>query len=315
MSNDLTSRSQAATADPLLERALLAVGKTRALGLHFYGHFVGLGAGRAHNGESTLSITGDPPGIGADGISAVALATVADLALGGAIRSFMDRGSRLGTASLSIRHPETVVSGLVYASGHSEPSGLAQRGARGMLTTADGTVIGSAQGWFAALPPPVGWVQRPMPWEYEELPSYDLPSLDELDERERAAVAGALAAGERARARGTAVSEELLSFAWEDAPAGQARGELQIGPVLANRVGHIQGGALYGAAALVAARAQGTTAAHLIDGHYQFLRPADGAVLRGEATVLRGGRLASFVESRLLVDGVLVGAGLYTFRG
>ena len=124
----------------------------------------------------------------------------------------------------------------------------------------------------------------------------------------------ALAAGQRARERGTSISEELLHFRWEDAPEWHASGELTNGPELANRVGHIQGGALYGAAASAAARALGAPLDTLVDGHYQFLRVADGALLRGEARVLRRGRLAAFVESRLSVDGKAVGFGLFSFR-
>jgi len=141
-----------------------------------------------------------------------------------------------------------------------------------------------------------------------------VPSLAELDEQEAAAVAAARAAGARAARRGTPISDELLNFDWRSAIEGCSSGELANGPELGNRVGHIQGGALYGAAALVATRALNVSAATLIDGHYQFLRPADGALLHGEGTVLRRGRLAAFVEARLAVDGKLVGAGLFSFR-
>ena len=72
---------------------------------------------------------------------------------------------------------------------------------------------------------------------------------------------------------------------------------------------------MYGAAAIVAAQALGVPLSMLVDGHYQFLRIADGALLHGEATVLRRGRLASFVEARLSVDGKSVGFGLFSFRG
>ena len=39
------------------------------------------------------------------------------------------------------------------------------------------------------------------------------------------------------------------------------------------------------------------------------------ALLHGEASVLRRGRLASFVEAQLSVDGKPVGYGLFSFRG
>src|SRR6185295_17152087 len=102
------------SADPVLERALLAVGRTRALGLHFYGNFVGIGGAPAGIGTSRLTIDGEPPGIGAPGVSAVALATVADLAVGSAIRSHLAVGARMATATLSIQHPITHVAGPIF---------------------------------------------------------------------------------------------------------------------------------------------------------------------------------------------------------
>src|SRR5262249_35144767 len=137
----------------------------------------------------------------------------------------------------------------------------------------------------------------------------------DLDASEAAAVASARAAGQRAQEHGTSISEELLHFRWQPTEPGCAEGELTNGPELANRVGHIQGGALYGAAAIVAAEALGVPLARLVDGHYQFLRVADGALLHGRATVLRRGRLASFVEAHLSVDGKAVGYGLFSFGG
>jgi acyl-coenzyme A thioesterase PaaI-like protein len=301
--------------DPVLERALLAVGRTRALGMHFYGHFVGIGGAPDSTGTARLTVDGEPPGVGAEGVSAVALATVADLAIGSAIRTHVEVGARMATATLSIQHPTHPVAGPVTGLGEAEAIDAEQRSGRCVLVDPAGKAVGYAQGWFAALPPPTGWVQRRLPWEWESPPPFDVPTLDQIDEQERAAVNAALAAGDRARVRGTSISEELLHFRWQEAPDGHANGDLTNGPELANRVGHIQGGALYGAAAIVAAQALGAPLTALVDGHYQFLRIADGAILHGEASVLRRGRLASFVEARLSVDGKLVGVGCFSFHG
>ena len=301
--------------DTVLERALLAVGRTRTLGLHFYGNFVGLGGSPAPLGTTRLSVDGEPPGVGAPGVSAVALATAADLAVGSAIRSYVGVGARMATATLSIQHPIASVEGPVAALGDAEEASGEQRIGRAVLVGPDGRSVGYAQGWFAALPPPTGWVQRPLPWEHDVLPPISVPERSDLDEAEARAVDAALAAGQRARERGTSISEELLNFRWDAVAEGRASGELTNGPELANRVGHIQGGALYGAAAIVAARALGVPLSQLVDGHYQFLRIADGAFLHGEATILRRGRLASFVQSTLSVDGRAVGYGLFSFRG
>ncbi|MCC7372521.1 MAG: hypothetical protein IT306_29175 [Chloroflexi bacterium] len=304
-----------ATDDPILARALLAVGRTRALGLHFYGHFIGIGAGGAEGGRSHLTVEGEPETTGVAGVSPVALATVADLAIGGAIRSHLERGSRLATATLTVQHPPTATSGPVVAHGEAEEHPAEQRAGRCLLVGPGGRPVGHAQGWFAALPPPTGWIQRPMPWEHDEMPPVDVPTLAQLSDDEARAVAAAQAAADRARVRGTSISEELLHFRWQPALDDHAVGELTNGPELANRVGHIQGGAMYGAAAIVAAQALDLPLSSLVEGQYQFMRPADGATVQGEGTVLRRGRLAGFAEARLFVGGKLVGIGLFSFRG
>ncbi|WP_324275558.1 PaaI family thioesterase [Blastococcus brunescens] len=142
-------------------------------------------------------------------------------------------------------------------------------------------------------------------------------SADDLDPQERAAVEATIQAAERARARGTSVGEELTAPHWDTgAPEGTARGTLRIGPELTNRVGHLQGGALYGIGLAAADRAVQTTGDPLdpADGSWQFLRPGDGTDLVVEATVARRGREAAFATVTLTVDGRAVGAGQFAFR-
>lgn len=297
----------------VLERALLAVGRTRALGMHFYGHFVGVSGRVPTDGRALLQLEGEPPGAGTAAVSQVALATVADLAMGSAIRTRVAPGARLGTVTLSIQHPSTEVAGPLVADATALEVD-ADGGTAHCTVEAAGQTIGAAQAWFAALPPPPGTVLTLTPWEYDEPPAVVVPSPSELDEVEAAAVTAARAAGRRAAEHGTAVSQEILAFAWREGPEGNSAGTLQIGPELGNRVGHVQGGALYGAAALAATQALDVVGATLADGHYQFLRPADGATLTAHGTVLRRGRGVAFVESRLSVDETLVGIGLFSFR-
>src|SRR5205823_7186249 len=103
--------------DLVLARALQAVGRARALGLHFYGHFVGIGGTQAVGGRSEVWIEGEPEGSGATGVSTVALATVADLAIGAAIRSHLEAGCRLGTVTLSVQHPRGAIDGAIVVRG------------------------------------------------------------------------------------------------------------------------------------------------------------------------------------------------------
>jgi acyl-coenzyme A thioesterase PaaI-like protein len=137
---------------------------------------------------------------------------------------------------------------------------------------------------------------------------------DGLEPHEAQFLANVQAAHARAAAAGTAVEDELVHLAWQRSEPGRARGGLTIGPELGNRVGHLQGGALYSVAARAAGHALAEARWQLAEGSYQFLRPGEGRVLDAEATVLRGGRATAFVQARLAVDGKAVGAGLFTFR-
>src|SRR4051812_50012612 len=92
--------------DPVLERALLAVGRTRALGLHFYGNFVGIGGSPGSVGTSRLSIDGEPPGVGVPGVSAVGLATRADLTVGPGVFSSLTGRGQGGPGTPPSQHPD-----------------------------------------------------------------------------------------------------------------------------------------------------------------------------------------------------------------
>jgi acyl-coenzyme A thioesterase PaaI-like protein len=86
------------------------------------------------------------------------------------------------------------------------------------------------------------------------------------------------------------------------------------GPAVANRAGQIQGGALFDGAAAAAERALAAPSAVLVDGHYQFLRPARARIVAVNGRVLRRGRRVAFVETQVAGDGQLVGLGRFGFR-
>lgn len=301
------------TGDPVRARALRAVARTRALGLHFYGHFIGVTGRPPAGGHARLEAAAEPLGVGSDAMSPLSLATLADLALGAAIRSRVAPGARLATVTLALQHTRAPSQGPLVADARAMHVADGQGVAHCRLE-AGGVLVGQAQGWFSALPTPPGTSLGLMPWEHEPPPPVPILDAADLTEVEAAAVRAAEEAGERAARAGTAVSQELLAFVWQPGLDGRSRGVLAIGPELGNRVGHVQGGALYAAAAEAALRAAGAPDAALADGYVQFLRPGDGASLVAEGAILRQGRRVAFAEARILVDGTLAGAGLFSFR-
>lgn len=297
--------------DVVLERALRAIGRMRSHGLNFYGQFLGI-KGRAGDGTSNLEIPGEPPSVGAPEVSIPALAVLADLTLSASMRGFLDPGMRTVTVAMSIQHPHAGIAGPVTAEAAAVRAGEGFATASGTLVSSNWP-IGRAEGLFALAEAPEGFSRGMSPWEERANP-LEPPTMEELTELEADAVNAAILAAQRAVEHGTAVSQELLPFAWQEREADHAAGTLQIGSALANRAGHIQGGLLYGAGALAATQALGVKEAVLGTGHYQFHRPADGGTLAAEATVLRRGKTVAFVEARIRVDEQVVGVGLYTFR-
>ena len=294
--------------------AMRAVARTRVQGLHFYGQVLGMTVSPPAEGPPRPHLAPDrciTPGP----VPPVAVAVAADLAMGSAVRAAVGAGRRLGTTSMTLHHLSPVVTAPVRTAASvvwldaDRHNGLA----RADLTDATGALVGAAQGWFMALPVPAGVNLRLLPWELRELPA--VPDLvpEELREDERAAVDATLRAAQRARAHGTSVSGELTALTWEDTAEGAARGSLRIGPELGNRVGHVQGGALYGIGLAVAARAVGA-GFEPADGAWQFLRPGDGELLVAEASVSRVGRRAAFASVQLTTDGRAVGTGHFAFR-
>jgi acyl-coenzyme A thioesterase PaaI-like protein len=292
----------------ILDAALRAVARTRALGMHYYGHLLGITTRRPAHGRACPHLAPDPA-VTPGALPPVGLAAVADLALGSALRARLGAGRRLGTVSLTLHHMGTDVRPPVTADADTVWFEPGEGVMRCDLTDATGRMVGAGQAWFMALPVPEGGQLPLLPWEREGEPEIPPVTEADLDERERTAVDETLRAAERARQNGTSVGEELTAPTWDDG----ARGVLRLGPSITNRVGHVQGGALYGIGLAAAARAVGEGMA-VADGHLQFLRPADGGELVAEGTLLRRGRGAAFAESVLTVEGRVTAVGRYAFR-
>src|SRR5579862_9330995 len=79
------------------DRALRAIGLTRARGLNFYGHFIGLSGEVPSDGHATLRLANGNS-------SSAALATLVDMATGSAVRSLIAPGILLSTVTLALHH-------------------------------------------------------------------------------------------------------------------------------------------------------------------------------------------------------------------
>jgi acyl-coenzyme A thioesterase PaaI-like protein len=296
-------------------RALESVARTRAVGPHFFGNFVGVTGLPREEGRSRLHLDVEP-GSGPGGrISPVAVATVADLTMSASIRAVLGPQRRLGTITMALHHLEPEVAGpLTTEAVASRVEVDEERGfARCDLRDPRDVLVAAAEAWFVAMPTPPGKTLGPVPWELpDDIPVPPVTAAD-LAPHERAAVEACEAAGRRAVAAGTSVIDELVGGTWTPTGEDVVRGVLPVGPAHANRGGHVQGGVLYGAAALGARRvvAEGMS---LAEGHLSFLAPADGDTLVVESRALRHGKRTSFAESRLRSGDRLVATGEFAFH-
>lgn len=304
--------------EPTEARALAAIAGTRTRGMHFLGHFVGITGRPAPAGTARLTLAAPAGPAGTDGrerqLPLLAFSVFADLVLMSSIRSHVGAGARLGTVTLSIQHRRATVPGLPVLGVAQAPAPADGYGIAAGTFTCGGEVVGQAHASAMALPAPPGRTPQLLPWERDPLPPAPAPLPGDLEPDEALFLANVQKAQARAASAGTPVEDELLEFTWAPSHPEGVHGELAIGPELSNRVGHLQGGALYAVAARAAARALAGGNWDLAEGTYQFLRPGEGQVLTATASALRRGRSLAFVQARLSVDGVLIGAGSFAFR-
>jgi acyl-coenzyme A thioesterase PaaI-like protein len=293
--------------------ALRAVARTRAEGLHLWGRMLGLRlapdtTSRA-DGEYLLqaeSLDGRP--------DVTTLATLVDVGAGYTIRGHLGGGVRLATTSMSLQPtalatapatgPLTCRSRLFWLAPDGDRALI-----RGYVTDATGAPIATATVWMVVLGTSPAGAVVPMPWDGPGPGESEarLTAAD-LTEPELAFATSATAAIERSGRSGRPVAEELLDVTWTPDGTDRLIGTVSHGPHLGNRVGNVQGGALFGLTATAAGRLVGE-GQQLADGSVQFLRPGTGGDLRVVATTVRRGRTVSAVDAVVECDGrVLVSA-------
>lgn len=287
-------------------RALDALGRRRAVGLHFFGHFLGVEGIDSGAGSAEMRLTGWD-GQRFRSPFAVELGTLADLAMGQAIRSQMPEGLRLATSSLLLHQGQPTAVGPYVAAASVRWTDIERRTATAAVDIRDhaARLVAFGSGSFSALPPPGGTPLRHADWSVVRRGA--IPPLDvrDLDTNEKLVVA----AVEKAADRGDVI-EELLGVAWWQDGA-QLLGTLEAGPHLANRVGHLQGGVIYGVIADAGQRITGD-GFRVVDVRVQYLRPAGQGPVTITAELLRQGRTAAFARVTVAHQGQAAAEGTVT---
>jgi len=281
---------------PIRERVMAGLARNRSPGLHFAGNFAQLAFDGAPAGESRVRMPSGPHLAQADGeTSLCAVAMLADVALGVAIRSRLAPESRLATVALHLQLSGAPLTGPLAASGLFESFLDQAKGRQGLArVTLQGEAggVGFGSGAFMALPPPPGVELHPVVQERRESPLAE----SELDAGERALLRHADAAIARADA-----SHAFISHFWGCVPETSALGArctTPNGAQIANRVGHVQGGILVGLAASTAGAALGR-AWKLSSISSWFVSPGEGAQLDTSSVIEHRGRLTAVVRTRV----------------
>lgn len=271
-------------------RVLRAIALNRPRGFHFAGRFLDAEYTAFPGGMRAVLDPGPHCTLTNGEVDLVSLCIFFDVALGASIRSTLGHSSRLATTNIHMRlngaprigrvRTEAVFQGLL--SNTASKFGVSKL----ELAGAEG-VFGTASGQFA--------VMSGQEIDIKLARSDEQPMLarEDLTEQERIVMARADAALDS--------GGPFISAFWGVDCKVTEQGATSItanGVHIANRVGHVQGGAQLGIAAMTAAFALGDDwLITSIDASY--LRPGEGVTLRGSSEVLHRGRSTAVVATKL----------------
>ncbi|MCW5603087.1 MAG: PaaI family thioesterase [Burkholderiales bacterium] len=285
-------------ADDIRRRVLAALARSRTPGFHFPGYLLQIAWPHMDKTSVTETMPDWPPARDAHGrMSLLALGVMIDTALATAPRLQIATGVRQATVQLHAQftgHP--IRGGLEMTAGIEGFSAGSVRQAlsRGVLHSA-GKPVCHASGTFVVLPPPAGARLAPLPWQPGGAPARHTLDMKELDTGERAVMRACTKAAPADKTR------PFVERFWGVLPQSVkdgARCIVRLGPHHGNRVGHVQGGLLWGLAA--------TTACAAVPRHPTlsaisawFVSPGQGKALRVRSTILHAGRSFAVVRTEI----------------
>lgn len=262
------------------------------------GHLAGLH--RMGSAGDLFALSFDPgrPAM-AGGAGMLEVAMLADLALGGAIRNRVGLAIPMPTISMTIQFAAGRASEVFWADAECSTQLAGSATSRSRLRTSAGEVIGDAQGVFSLPSLPYDGPGRPMPWDsWAEQVSGGIDGEQGLHPAEESIVdqVAAHASGTPSRAWGTTHVGRQMAMSG-DTPA------MTPTEAMVNRLGCVQGGALFTAAVLAAATQGGFPVDALVTATIEFL---DAAQLNDPilvpVTILRASRRSLFASVALIQD-------------
>lgn len=276
---------------------LRGIALNRQPGFHFPGNFLDISFDRVARDASRLSV--DPGAWCTDGggqIDFGSLAILSDLALAVCMRAHLGRATRLATVSMHLQFTGAPRGGRLKAESVFQGFFRQSAGRLGMSRVSvagrEGQVC-YGSGSFMALEPPRNVTLHPVPLRTRKSrePLKLLEKDLEPDEKEILRHADAALEG------GGSFIERFWGFQPRRTGAG-AECTLKNGLHVGNRVGHAQGGILFGMAAATAGAA--LPPSWMLSGiSAWYISPGDATVLRARSKVVHQGGLTAVVRTQI----------------
>jgi len=294
-------------AEAIRRTVLTALAQDRTPGWSFTGYFQGVDWPVIGDDSMTVTMPVGPHATDVEGnVEASALLGLIDAAMASPLRIKLAPGARMATTQISVQFTGAKVRSGVRVEtrkeARTEGSAMPQLLAHARLYGDTGLAM-VGQSSFVQLPPPQQMGEMaPLPWQRRE--RIEAPPLrpEQLDARERQ-VLEACEAALAAQAANPGVS--FLRHFWGLLPQRTADGaecRLDVGPQLANRVGHVQGGILMGMAAETA-RCAVPNHPVLSNLSAWFTGPGAGGALLARSTVVHAGRSLAVVRTEITGEG------------
>lgn len=283
----------------IVKKALRAIALNRIPGYSFCGNFFDFSYDSADQDHSIVHIRPEAQSVDATGqIHTVVQAILADMGLATCLRYNIGDRHRTATVSLSLQFTGTVPTGTLVATSYSQAHLKGVQGRQGISQTRltcgkELVAIGSAA--FMILPMPEGTILPPVPWVSQKPPanpSLDLASLNDKEQWVLHRVRESVSACEK-------TGQNFLSHFLTLAPQftqGGAIAEVENGPHIGNRVGHVQGGIILAIGMVCASAALGEE--WLLSGvTATYISPGEGDMIRAQAVIVHQGRMTAVVKT------------------
>jgi len=287
----------------------------RIPGYHFAGNFFGTAFGQVAAGGTRVHLAPGPHSIAEDGsISLAGIALLADIAMGTTIRARSDPAMRLATTRIHLEFSGIAPRNPVVASSQYRGTfedGIGHQGLSEVSIRQGDDLICYGSGAFIAVDVPPGSPPlAPFPWRHPEAPPPALLDRQDLDEQERWILAHAESILDRPGTQDAGFIHRFLGFEPQRTHHG-ASVELQNGPHIGNRVGHMQGGLQLALAAVTAGATLGQNW-KLSSITACFIKPGQGERFKADAHVIHAGRLTAVIRTQITSAGKLMLEALST---